>query len=409
MAEVTILKQVNPTGGTPTTEDGITLLVVNVPVGYVTTGTLIFKSLLELQAAGITQANDLANNVLFYEHCKDFFSQADGTELHVLRVAEACTFTNLFTIANANYVSLQNYLASQAGKLKIIAVTLKPATETHITSLSADVMTAIPLAHALASAEYTNLRPIDIVLEGRKLTGTATLASNLRLLASGNVSVMVGRDATRKAELTTAGNTGATNYAAVGLMAGKLAKVHVGRNIGRVISESLNIVVEFSGGQKPFVEFSETDLKTLDTKGYVFFKKFPSKAGAFFNDDHTCTAKTLFDSQIVFNRVMNKASRIAVATYIESLNDEVVVDATTGQLETIVVQTLQNELQRAIENEMLTNPDPTREREISSAKVTIDPAQNVLATNKIAVKLTIVPLGIAKNIETTIELINPAA
>jgi hypothetical protein len=182
----------------------------------------------------------------------------------------------------------------------------------------------------------------------------------------------------------------------------------VGRNIGRVKTGALTVdVAEFSGGQTPYVTFSETDLDTLNDKGYIFFDRYPNKAGWFLNDDHTCALVTLSNAFINLNRVLNKASRIAISTYIEELKDEVLVDSTTGQLAPIVVQGFQNRLQSAIENEMVSNPDPTREREVSSAKVTIDPAQNILATSKIVVQLQIVPLGISRIIETLVELVNP--
>jgi hypothetical protein len=406
--QVIVTKQINSLGGVPPTEDGIAILVVNPPAGYTTTGVLVFKTLKDAENAGITEAKDLANNYLLWEHLKDFFLQADGTEIHVLKVAEVTTITNLFTVANANYVLLQNYLASQQGRIKLLGVALKPsATETN-TGLSTDLITAIPLAQTFADLEYTRLRPIDIILEGRALTGSASATQNLRALAAGNVSVMVARDATRKAALTTAGNTGAASYAAVGLLLGTLAKIHVGRNIGRVKNEALPIdTAEFSGGQKPYATFNETDLDTLNTKGYIYFDRYPNKAGWFFNDDHTCALVTLSNAFINLNRVLNKASRIAIGTYIEELKDEVLIDSTTGQLAPIVVQGLQNRLQSAIENEMMTNPDPTREREISSAKVTIDPAQNILATSKIVAQLQIVPLGISRIIETLVELVNP--
>lgn len=410
--QVKITKQIASLGGAPPTNDGVSLLVLNPPAGYtLPAGDLVFRTLKEAEEAGITEANDLTHDCLLWEHVKDFFALADGTALHILAVAAATTFTNLFTEANAANTLLKNYLAGKAGQIKLLGVSLKPSGAETNTGLSADLVTAIPLAQVLADAEYARLRPLDIFLEGRALGGTVAQAQDLRALASGNVSVVVGRDAARSATLVAAGNAGAGGHAAIGLLLGTVASVHVGRNIGRVRSGALPGLVEaeFSGGQKPYTGISESGLDTLNDKGYIFFDKYPNRSGWFWNDDHTCAALNLSSAYIALNRVINKASRIVVSTYVEDLKDEVLIDPNTGQLAPVVVKGFEGRLQDAIENEMLANPDPTREREISSAKVIIDPAQNILATSKIVARLQIVPLGVARVIETLVELVNPNA
>lgn len=408
--QVNIVRQIASLGGNPPTRDGVTIFVVNSPDEYtLPDGDLIFNTLKDLEEAGITEAGDLANNYLLWEHSKDFFSLASGTELHILRVAEATTFTNLFTDASLSNTLLKNYLAEKSGSIKLLAVTLLPIGVETNTGLSTDLITAIPLAQVLADAEYTRLRPIDIILEGRALGGTIAQAQDLRALASGNVSVVVARDGVRKSALTTAGNAGASGYAQIGLLLGLIASIHVGRNVGRVRTGALPNVsqAEFSGGQTPYSTISEAGLDSLNDKGYIFMDKYPNKSGWFWNDDHTCTAVNQTNAYLALNRVLNKASRIVVSTYVEELKDEILVDSTTGQLAPIIVKGFENRLQSAIENEMLANPDPTRDREISSVKVSIDPAQNVLATSKIVAQLQIVPLATARIIETLVELINP--
>lgn len=403
--QVQIENIVGNLGGTLSTADGVCLLVHNAPAAYAYTEQ-VFTSLEQVEQAGITKANDASNSFLLWEHAKDFYTLNPFGELHFLRVPETTTCTQLFTTGHASNTLLQNYLASKSGRVKIIGVSIVPAIETHTTSISPDVQAAIPLAQLFSQAEYTRLRPCEIVFEGRKFAGTASAALDLRALNSGNVSVVVARAKNRAAEIGSLAN----NYAQIGLFLGSLAAIHVGRNVGRVRTGALPNVqaAAFSGGQTPYVDFNDGDLNMLSDKGYIFMDSYPAVSGWFWVDDHTCTLPNRTDAYIYLNRTAHKAARIAVQTYVDRLKDEFRVDKTTGRLPAIVVQSLQNELQKAIEREMLNNPDPTRDVEISGVTVRIDPNQNILASGKIVARLQIVPLGIARIIETQVQLINPA-
>ena len=403
--QVQIENIVGNLGGTLSTADGVCLLVHNAPAAYTYTEE-VFSSLEQVEQAGITEANDSTRSFLLWEHAKDFYTLNPFGELHLLRVPEATTCTQLFTVGHASNTSLQNYLASKSGRVKIVGVSIVPATETHTTSISSDVQAAIPLAQLFSQAEYTRLRPCEIVFEGRKFAGTASAALDLRALNSGNVSVVVARAKNRATEIGSL----ADNYAQIGLFLGSLAAIHVGRNVGRVRTGALPNVqtAAFSGGQTPYIDFDDGGLNMLSDKGYIFMDSYPAVSGWFWVDDHTCTLPNRTDAYIYLNRTAHKAARIAVQTYVDRLKDEFRVDKTTGRLPAIVVQSLQNELQKAIEREMLNNPDPTRDVEISGVTVRIDPNQNILASGKIVARLQIVPLGIARIIETQVQLINPA-
>lgn len=393
-------------------KDGITILVISAPNAYtstITAGDKIFLKLKDAEDTGITQEKDLSNNTLLWEHIKDFFALAEGTELHLIIVPANTTLVNIFTTSNALNIALKNYLASKSGNIKMLGVALNPDyAETHTGAISTDLLNAIPFAQNFATAEYGRNRPLDIVLEGRKFAGTPTLATDLTLLDAGNVAVVIARDKTRKTELATAGHTGVSNFAQVGLVLGKLASVHVGRNLGRVLSGALPVISsELSGGQVPYTSLDETDLNLISDKGYMFFVKYPTINGWFVSNDNSCQIRSKSSSRIAFNRVANKASRIAISVYVLYLKDEIKVNASNGTLDKIKVLQLESDLERAIKQEMLENPDPTREVEISSVKVKIDPAQNVLATGKIVATLKIVPLGCVEAIETVVSLINP--
>lgn len=410
LPKLTVNKVVGNSGALNPPAYGTTLFVITAPAAYTATAHK-FVQLSDVEAAGITEANDDSNNALVWEHLKDFYRLAPaGTVSHLLLLADTVTLTNCGTTNNAAYTAIRNKLAAEQGAIKMVVFAVNPAaSETGTNSISADLNTAIPLFEALAGVEATALRPIHIIAEGRRFTGTSANATNLRGLTAGSVTVMCARDKDRADALATPVPLSA-NYAAVGLLAGKVASVHVGRNVGRVLSGPLPVTTpQFSGGQLLYTGFTETDLDVINDKGYCFFVKHPGVSGVFFNDDPTCISITKSNSSISANRAQNKAIDIVVQTYAQRLKDEIFVDGTTGRLAPAFVAGFQNELAKAITDEMIANPDPTREREISAVTVFVDPNQNVLSTSKVVVQLSIVPLGVLREIVVNVELTNPGA
>lgn len=388
-------------------EDGAALLVIGAPAGYVLTETL-FYSLRGAELAGATAAADIANTALVWEHIADFYTEAgDGAPLRVLLVPVATTLTTLFTQASAAYVAVQNRLKAEAGIIRLLAVALNPvvAEASGAGGVTADLATAVPLAQAFATAEFAAFRPLDIALEGRAFGGTATAALDLRGLASKNVSVTIGRDQLRSAALVTAGIAVASKYAQVGRLLGRLAAMPVQRSIGRVRSGKLVGLVQasLSGGAlvSGLSDGPGGDLNLLGGKGYIFPLQHAGKDGFFYNDDPTCTALTDDYAYVKDSRVINKAARIARATYLEELLDEVRVDPRTGYLAAIEVARFQNVLQNAVEGQM------TAAGNIVACGVYVNPKQNVTVTGKIVAVLSITKMATGSQIVATVEFDNP--
>ncbi|WP_400192814.1 DUF2586 family protein [Hymenobacter sp. B81] len=384
--------------------DGIALLVIGAPADYTATETL-FYSRRDAEVAGLTEAADIENGALVWEHIKDFYAEAgEGAPLHVLLVDNATTLTNLFTEAHASFVALATKLQAEAGAIRLLGVALNPvaAEAAGASGITADLLAAIPLAQALAAAEFTRYRPLDIVLEGRLFSGTAAAATDLRTLASNCVSVTIGRDALRSAALVTAGVAVASKYAAVGTMLGRLAAIPVQRSIGRVKDGPLAgwKQASLSGGQLVST-LAETALDALTDKGYIFPLMHAGKDGYFFNDDPTCAAATDDYAFVKDGRVIKKAARIARAVYLDELLDDVRVDASTGQLPAIEVARFQNVLENAIEGQMVVTGEAV------AVSVFIDPTQNVTATDKIKAVVRITKMATGRTIEAQVEFFNP--
>ncbi len=388
--------------------DGVALLVVAASAATVTAlaAGLICFQLTDLEAAGVTEATDVDNDERVWEHVKDFYAEAgSGAELHVLALAQATTLTTLFTVSatvTTPYAKLTTRLRELAGRVRLVGVALNPtaADATASTGINDDLLDAMPLAQALADAEFVLRRPISLVLEGRAFVYANTI-QDLHAVPSLNgssVSVVVSQDATRRAALVAAGHTN-VGFAQVGIALARLARIPVSRNLGRVKDGGLRVTQGALSDGTPISARTSTDLDQLDAKGYIFYLKHPGRDGFFFNFDATATPATDDYDRISRRRVVDKASRIAHDTYVEELLDDVALTA-AGTLPPIEVARFKNELETAISNGM--------RGEISSVKVVVNADQNVLATDRIEARLDIVPLGQVKTLSVGVNFSNPA-
>lgn len=405
---VTITKLNGGIGGIVPSKDGVSLLVISFDTTAYTglTGSSWTGiQLSDFQAQGFTEAKDLAQNVLVWEHIKDFYLKAPaGTELHVLALPNTVTFTALFTAATASNTILKAYLLAKKGLIKLVGVALNLSTDVLPTAgISADLIAALPLAQALANTEFANFRPIELILEGRQFTAaTLAAATDLRTRVASSVSVMVSRDGDRRSKLILAGHTGTANYAAVGFALGRLAGISVQTNIGRRKDGAVGwLDAELSAGQK-IVTFTDADLDALSDKGYLFVTQDTGQEGFFFNDDPTCAALSDDYCYITRNRVINKAARIARRVYLTELLDEISVDADTGKISSLDVKRFEDVIKSAIEDEMI------ELGEADAVTVFIDPAQNILATGILQILVQVQPKGYARFIKVSLKLSNPA-
>jgi Protein of unknown function (DUF2586) len=375
-------------------QDGTSLLYVGLPNTYPLYSALalgmVFNSLRNAEDAGITQALDISNEILLWEHIKDFYTNApEGTALHVLAFAKSTSYQALFTAPVTN--PLESYLAAQAGEVKLLAVApntdvTDAATKNNIT----DVVDSLALVNGFAESEFTKKRPLLILLEGRNFNPTGSVP-NLRTITGANrVAVIVARNPQSVDTLITAGIDNAIDMAAIGFMLGKIAKIPVQRSIARVKDGDLGWVsASFSGGNL-VSSYTDGELDAINDKGYIFACKIVGKNGFFFNDEPTCTAATDDYAFISHNRTIDKVVRIVNQIFTEELSDEINIDATTGKMPVTVAKDLQNKCENAINIQM------TNLGEISAVDCVIDPNQNVLQTDTINVEVNVVKKGIKK-------------
>lgn len=340
-----------------------------------------FYGLADVEALGINEAYDTTNSVLVWHHVRDFYKMAgEGTKLYLMLVAKTKTWSEVLlktgTIAPV-------FLEACDGEIRLLAAS----------SLAADCFAAIKTncetAQALADDQFDKHRPISIILDGSGLTApidlrSATLGPNAK-----NVSVVISQD---NSYATLAGWNDSTH---IGLVLGTAAGLTVNRNIGRVRNGAVDIDDEprFSDGAL-LSSKAASALTGYDTQGYIFLRKIDGKAGYYWNNDHTATILSSDYAYLNKVRIINKAARIIRAVYVEELLNDVELDPSTGKLSPEVIKAFQQECDSSLNINM--------KGEVSGARTFVDPDQDVLSSDKLEVKVKIVPHGMLKDIEVTL-------
>jgi len=224
-----------------------------------------------------------------------------------------------------------------------------------------------------------------------------TALSDLRALAAPNVSVILGQDGA---------GAGNTLFAAVDLTIGCLGAA-LGALSKATVSESFAWVKKYNmvegteldspamGEGTLIKDLTQTVLDGINTKGYIFLKKFVGLTGSYFNDNHTCDAATSDYAYIDNVRTIDKAIR-GVRTYLlPELNGKLRLDPTAGTLATDTIKYFESLAKRPLAQMM-------SEGDLSGYDVHIDPNQDVLSTSTLHIQVSLVINGVARNITVDI-------
>jgi hypothetical protein len=131
-------------------------------------------------------------------------------------------------------------------------------------------------------------------------------------------------------------------------------------------------------------------LSLINNYRYIFLRKFVDLAGSYWNDDHTAITQSSDYAYISNNRTIDKAIRGVYSSVLPALNSPLQLNSDGTLTDTTIAYF--TSLAQVNLFEMLRN------REISAQSVTIDPTQNVLSTNTLEIAISIVPIGVARNI-----------
>ena len=359
----------------------------------------------DLEALGITQEYDTENHLCVYRHVSEFFRIAgDGATLWLMLYTG--TTDDIFDDGGA----ARQLIATAKGEIRILALANTPGENDEPVVLN----TLIQKAQNFYDWTFETFRPCQVVLEYNGFAAnTAVAAQDLKEIVIGSstleafkVSVCIGQDYQYADQFTDSRRT----MADVGTMLGSISAKQVNGNIGEVATGNLTnatkgIWIEAGLSNHKKISQWDSQLETLDEKGYIFAVSYSGFAGFYWNNDYTCTP-VIKDKDGYFNeytisygRVIDKCVRglrTALLPYVKSSQP---VDPKTGKLPPALCTNFE-----AIADNAVFVPMQAA-GEITSGKTTIDPNSNLLITPRVLnVSFVVVPTGCIDEIKGTINL-----
>ena len=332
----------------------------------------------DLEAFGINPTDD----PLIYGEIAAFYDKAgEGAELNFMVVdAEE---DSLQTICDKTQATMAKRLLDfTQGRAVVLLVNTPKHSGTIVNGLDQDVWAAATNLNAMA-VDYDNENiPFVGILPGIGFTKETKANLPVRTTLTNDYVA-----------INLACNTD-THVISMGTLAGWIATLQVNQNIARVKSGKVSDTGFFPDGTS--VMDLKDSLGAIHDKGYIFYRKVGQKSGFFYNDDPTATKPTSDYSSISWNRVINKAKRIAAPILLEKLNDDVEIDSTTGKIESTVASDWESDVETAIRASMM-KASGTKVKEISGVKCTVS-VDSDIANGNIDGTLNIVRNGQAKNI-----------
>lgn len=366
-------------GRLPAEKDHVSAIIISLsatPAGWDDALGKKYLSLAEAEADGIEDGD--ADFGLLWYFISEFFRIAGPAELYVIDAADA-SFT------------AQNVYNLTSGEVKQAAW--------YSNTNNAGIATHIGTVKTFANALRTLHAPL-FVLTNVQDNSTAVNGSNQTDLSTADahmVGVLLSGDSGGKgAEIAT--DLTMDYVPALGAVLGQMAKTKVGYSIGWVAQSNLASGAElqntcFSDGQA-YNAVSDSIKDTLQTKRYIFLRRYPGITGTFVNLDLTCTTATSDFARVRNVRTMYKAERAIYVALAPDLQSPIRLNA-DGTLAPDSVTYFENKASQPLER-MVSNS------ELSNFDVIIDPDQDVLSTDTLLVQVKLQPLGAAETIEVTI-------
>ena len=384
-------------GRVATTADGVAGLVIP---AVATTNLPLYSpkqifTLKEAETLGLTADFDTAQKIDAWKQISDFYAEAgSGAELWIMTYTYTKTMTELFD-PNTSTNGIRKLLDAAAGRIRVLACgrfidPTKTYTPTISGGMDADSINALQKANALAIEYMSNYKPFVSIVDGRGWNGVIADLADLKTYTYPKASLLLGTNVVGK------------RSAAVGTALGRLAKIPVQRNIGRVLDGGLNITAGYLTDGRAISAFSDAQVAAIHDKGYLVFRNWTGLSGVYFVDEPTATGANDDYSTISNNRVIHKALTLAYAEYLTEVNNEVSITA-DGKINPAQVAYFRQKINNSLKQNML------NKEEVSGVSVTIDSSQNVISTNDIDIVLRVTPVAYGKTISISLGFQNPSA
>lgn len=364
-------------------EDHIAAIVacvgaLNVPAETpLNTSTAIF-SVEQIEALGVLPTVDNIGIKALHYHTKNFFAASPRGKFWVI----IGDFTPA-TIKTA-VKKVQNDSLGEVRQALVFNQT---------TTVIADQDTFLANVQAACDELEAVHKPMSTICELNFFERTDDLQP-LRVKKFKNVSVCIGMDNGGVGKALNEAND--TTITAAGFLLGILSRSQVYENIAWVGRNNVNDngYNEFDKIRLPhtddFNDLPVSYFDDLNAKGYIFLIRHIGTSGSYFNDSHTCDVATSDYAYIENNRVIDKAVRNGRTFLLPRLNSPLYVNE-DGTLTEDTIAGFKNDVDQALEALQTAG-------EVSTFSTIINPEQNVLTSSKITVALTIVPVGVARNI-----------
>lgn len=381
-------------GNVVSTEDGVLGLVASaVSVGstFELNKAYEVKSMQDVANLGITAD---VNNYHMYKALEEFYAEAgSGTKLWLMGAAKTTTVTSWFTQDVATGKAPVEVMLDKAkGEISGVFTAYDPTDAITIENgMDADVPLAISAAQKLAE-DYTqkNYAPFYVLLEAYGYTGVSTDLPNLLEGTSDRVAVFVGDTLERTGDVAHMG-------AATQVLAGRLAKVQVQENPGRVKRGALENLTAYVVDEP----VEDVDVEALHDKGYITFRTHARKAGYYITDDRLATDPEEDYNGIARRRVIDKAYRLAHNIASEEILEDFTL-TNQGAIDPFYAANVEGNIESEIATNMTANGElsasPTDKDDLG-VSASFDTEANVSTTNKINLTLSVRPKGYARFFE----------
>jgi hypothetical protein len=348
---------------------------------YLNTGTKLVTTIVGTLAATTTQFSGgvASKQAVWHYHINQFFKKQPKGYLFVGFFAVPATY---------DYAEVATMQSFATGKIRQIGVYKDGA------ALAGADLTALSAA---CNAQVVLHKEI-FGLIGGDISATVDISTlpDIAALTAQYAQAVTGQDG---------GALGAFLYATVGKSITTLGAT-LGAYALAKVSESIAWVEKFnmSDGTEMDVpalangalirDQSENTLSMLQDRAYVFLRTFVGVAGSYHNESRTAIAATSDYAYAENVRTIQKAMRGVYTSMIPALNSPITLNSdgtlTDNSIEYFSVLAERNLFQME------------RDGEISAFEVAIDANQNVLSTGKLIVAVSLVPIGVARNIVVNI-------
>lgn len=375
--------------------------------------TVRLTCLTDAAAYGIDEAYDETNHLSVFRHISEFYRKAgEGTPLYLM------IYEGDMEAAFADDVAKQ-FIIDAEGNIRQLAISYTPTAAimeemTYVDSLPADVHASIQKAQQLYDWAYTTFRPCQIILEGRDFhAANAASALDLRnisisgqVLQAFKVSVCIGQDWKTADALDEIRKKRADVGTLLGCIAAKAVNENIAEVEGGSLVDAVNNIWLIAGlSNHQTIAGWDSQLESLDTKGYIFPITYTGISGYFWNNDHTCTP-VIRDKDGYFNeytisygRTHDKAVRLLRVCLLPKVKSTQPVDPQTGLLPKSIVTYFEKLADGDVFDKM------AAAGEITDGKTTVDATSNLLiAPRELKVSFVVVPTGQIDEIKGVINL-----